>query len=54
MFRTSVHGFSPPLILDETEARRAEKNFLRDRALPYVRVWMTRPPTSLKVWIWHC
>ena len=41
-------GPSPPLLLDQTEVRRAEKLFL-DTALPppppprYLRVWMTAP-----------
>ena len=46
-----------PLFLDQTEARRAEKNFLEDRTSPYLRVWMTAPPPPpliLKVWIRHC
>ena len=29
---------SPPLFLEQTEAKRAEKNFIGDRALPYLRV----------------
>ena len=39
------------LLRDQTEARRAEKNFW-DRP-PYPRAWMT-PPPYLKVWICHC
>ena len=35
-----------PLVLDQTEARRAEKIFLEDRPPPYLRVWMTSPPLS--------
>ena len=31
-----------PVILDQTEARRAKKNFL-DRSPPFLRVWMTAP-----------
>ena len=39
----------PPLFLDQTEARRAEKNFFGDPP-PYLRVWMTPlPPSFLKV-----
>ena len=38
----------PPLFLDQTEARRAEKNFGGDRAPP------PPPPLNLKVWIRHC
>ena len=37
-------GPLPPLVLDQTEARRAEKIFLEDRPPPYLRVWMTSPP----------
>ena len=53
---------APPLFLDQTEARRAEKNFLGDcppPPPPYLRVWMTararpRPlPPYLNVWIRH-
>ena len=33
-----------PLFLDQTEAQRGKKNFLGDRPLPYLRVWMTVPP----------
>ena len=32
-----------PLILDQTEAQRAEKKFCRDLGPPYLRVWMTWP-----------
>ena len=47
---------SPPLFLDENEARKPEKkNFLRPPPRPYLRVWMTaRPLPYLKVWIRHC
>ena len=34
----------PPLFLDETEARRVEKNFLETGPPPYLRVWMTPFP----------
>ena len=34
---------SPPLFLDQTEGRRAEKIFFAT-APPYLRVWMTAPP----------
>ena len=38
----------PSLFLDQTEARRSEKNFFRDRLPPcYLRVWMTAPPRLL-------
>ena len=45
---------SPPLFLDQTEARRAGKVMFGDHPPPlrYVRVWMTAPP-YLKVWIRH-
>ena len=47
-----------PLFLDQTEAQRGKKNFLGDRPLPYLRVWMTVPPPHphpyLQVWICHC
>ena len=36
---------SPPLFLDQTEARRAEKNCFGDRAPHYFGVWMTALPT---------
>ena len=35
----------PPLVLGQTEARRAEKNcFWRPGPSPFLRVWMTAPP----------
>ena len=43
-------GPGSPLFLDQTEARRAEKNFFWDRASPYLRVWMTGPPWSVTVY----
>ena len=48
----------PPLFLDQTEAQRAKKILLGDRAPPlppppYLRVWMTGPPAYLNVWIRH-
>ena len=33
----------PPLLLDQTEAQRAEINFFGDQAPPYLRVWITAP-----------
>ena len=45
-------GPGPPLFLDQTEAWRAEKFFLRPTP-PFLRAWMT-PPPYLKVWICHC
>ena len=47
-------GVPPPLLLDQTEAQRGEKNFFGDRAPRYLRVWINAPPPYLKVWIWHC
>ena len=41
----------PPLFLDQTEARRAEKKLFEDHPPPYLRVWMTPPPPYLKVFI---
>ena len=38
-------GAGLPLFLDQTETRRAEKNFFGERP---------PPPPYLKVWIWHC
>ena len=43
----------PPLSLDQTEARRAEKIFFEAGPSSYLRVWMTRPPLYLKVWTRH-
>ena len=38
-----------PLFLDQTETRRAEKNFFsRPPPSPYLRVWMTAPPPLSK------
>ena len=34
----------PPLFLDQTEARRAEKKFFETSPPPHLRVWMTGPP----------
>ena len=42
--RGGARGGPPPLFLDQTEARRAEKIWGGDRAPPYLRVWMTAPP----------
>ena len=36
---------APSLILDQLEARRAEKNFFFEAGPPYIGVWMTAPPT---------
>ena len=40
-------GARPPLFLDQTEARRAEKNCFWDRSPHYLRVWLTAPPPPL-------
>ena len=47
-------GPGHPLFLDQTEARRAEKDFFETRTPPppYLRVGMTAPP-YMKVWIRH-
>ena len=38
-------GAGPPLLFDQTEAQRAEKNYFGDSPPPpYLRVWMTGPP----------
>ena len=42
----------PPLFLDQTETRRAEKYFSPPPPPPYLRVWMTAP-SYLTVWIRH-
>ena len=49
-------GAGHPLLLDQTQTRKAEKFFLETGSpLPHLRVWRTwTPPYYLKVWIWHC
>ena len=43
-----------PIILDQTETRRAEKIFFGDRPPPLnLRIWMTWTPPYLKIWIQH-
>ena len=42
---------APSPFLDQSEARRSEKNFFGDQAPAFQRVWMTPPPLYLKVWI---
>ena len=42
--RRGARWTRPPLFLHQTEARRAEKNFLQTGPPLFVRVWMTRPP----------
>ena len=53
-------GVRPSLFLDQTEVRRAGKNFLETAPRPpYLSFWMTNPPTNsppppssyLKAWI---
>ena len=50
-------GGPPSLLLDQNEARRAEKFFFEPPPAPYLRIWMTAPPPPpapyLKVWICH-
>ena len=47
---------APHLFLDQTEARRAEKNIWRPPPPPLSQGLDNRPPTTpyLKVWIRHC
>ena len=40
-------GGPPHLFQIQTEARRAEKNFLETAPPPFLRVWMTGPPPPL-------
>ena len=49
-------GGGAPLFVDQTVARRAEKDFQTDFPPPssYLRVWMIVPSPYLKVWIRHC
>ena len=48
-------GEGPPLLLDQTEVRRAEKKkIVESGLLPYLRVWMIALLPYLKVWICHC
>ena len=41
-----ARGGWPLLLLDQTEARRAEKTLFGDPLPPYLRVWMTGSPSS--------
>ena len=41
-----IRGGPPPLFLDQTEVRRAEKKILDCPPPSYLRVWMTGPPFS--------
>ena len=47
-------GPGPSLFLDQTQVRRAKKNFLDTAPPPNQRVWMTGGPPYLKVSIRHC
>ena len=40
-------GPGPPLFCHQNEAPSAEKIFFRDRAPPFLRIWMTGPPPPL-------
>ena len=44
---------SPPIFLDQTEARRDEHCFFWRPPPSHLRVWMTAPPPYLKIWIRH-
>ena len=54
-YRGRARGTPPPLFLDQTETRMAERNWGGQPPPPYIRVWMTVPPPPpyLEVWIWH-
>ena len=52
--RGGTRGVRPPLFLDQTQVRRAEKNSYKTQPPPYLRIWMTVPPRNLKVWIRYC
>ena len=39
-FPVADPGGGAPLFLDQTKARRTERNYLGDRAPPYLRVWI--------------
>ena len=51
-------GGAPPLFLDQTEFRKAEKKIFVTGPPPYLRVSMIAPPPPkppyLTVWIRHC
>ena len=47
-------GPPPPLILDQTEARKAEKKVFVWPGLPLLDGCPRPPPPYLKVWIRHC
>ena len=50
--RGGARGARPPLFLDQTEARRTEKNFFEPPP-PLSHGLDTPPPPYLKVWIRH-
>ena len=49
--RGEARGGRAPLLLDQTEARRAKNLFLRPGPLPSGSVWPAPSPPYLKVWI---
>ena len=50
-----ARGADLPLVLEKTEAQRAEKKFGETGpSPPYLRFWTTGFPPYLKVWIRHC
>ena len=50
--RGGARGARPPLFLDQTEARRTEKNVFAPPPPPLSH-GLDTPPTYLKVWIRH-
>ena len=42
-----MEGRGPTLFIEQTEARRAEKNFFETAPLPYLRAWMIGSPPHL-------
>ena len=51
--RRDPGGPGHPLCLDQTDTRKAGKNFFGDPP-PLLRIWMTWTPPYLKIWIQHC
>ena len=45
--RGGARGARPPLFFDQNETRRSEKNFLETPPPPYLRIWMTAPPSLI-------
>ena len=45
--RGGGRGGRPPLFLNQTKARRAQKMFLETAPPPFLRVWMPGPPPPL-------